>query len=245
MRAQRRAAGRVPAEVRAPLLTLAALLAGSGLARRPGRRRTPSPTATTPSRAPTSPPRARRTTAATTGSRTSSASTGRSRRGTFRNAVAEHGPPGSVCVNIWTTRTPGEASPNFDVCVTRQPQARPPDRERQPARPARRRHAEWATRRRSSTSRRRLVVRFDPDLIRRPAAYRWSVQATTFERGCTQPRLPGRGAASRPHACGRNWARRRADELAFRRIPLDSVDASVRVGIWPAFKRRRAAVRSA
>jgi hypothetical protein len=35
------------------------------------------------------------------------------------------------------------------------------------------------------TSRRRLVVRFDPDLIRRPAAYRWSVEVTTFARGCT------------------------------------------------------------
>src|SRR5687768_6607717 len=36
----------------------------------------------------------------------------------FRNAVAEHGPPGSVCVDIWTTRTPREESPNFDACVS-------------------------------------------------------------------------------------------------------------------------------
>jgi hypothetical protein len=36
----------------------------------------------------------------------------------FRNAIDEHGPPGSVCINIWTRRTPWEASPNFDVCVT-------------------------------------------------------------------------------------------------------------------------------
>jgi hypothetical protein len=36
----------------------------------------------------------------------------------LRNAIDEHGPPGSICVNIWRGRTPWEASPNFDVCVT-------------------------------------------------------------------------------------------------------------------------------
>ncbi len=102
----------------------------------------------------------------------------------LRNAIDEHGPPGSVCINIWTGRTPWEASPNFDVCVTADRDAndlvasvsklgaRGGSRKRGPA------SAEL-------TSRRRLVVRFDPDLIRRPAAYRWSVEVTTFARGCT------------------------------------------------------------
>jgi hypothetical protein len=103
----------------------------------------------------------------------------------FRNAVAAHGPPGSVCVDIWTTRTPREASPNFDVCVTSNR-----DRDRLVASVSRL-GARGGVRRvgRASaelTSTRRLVVRFDPDLIRRPAAYRWSVQVTTFERGCTR-----------------------------------------------------------
>ncbi len=103
----------------------------------------------------------------------------------FRNAVAEHGPPGSVCVNIWTRRKPWEASPNYDVCVSANRSAddlvasvsrlgpRGGVRRRGPASA-------------QLTRRRRLVVRFDPDLIRRPAAYRWSVHVTTFERGCTR-----------------------------------------------------------
>jgi hypothetical protein len=103
----------------------------------------------------------------------------------FRNAVSEHGPPGSVCVNVWTRRTPGEASPDYDVCVTG-------DRSRTKliasvsrlgARGGVRRVDRAAAR---LTSARRLVVRFDPDSIRRPAAYRWSVHVTTFERGCTR-----------------------------------------------------------
>jgi hypothetical protein len=102
----------------------------------------------------------------------------------FRNAIDEHGPPGSVCINIWTGRTPWEASPNFEVCVTA-------DRDANdlvasvsklgPRGGARRRGTASA----ELTSRRRLVVRFDPDLIRRPAAYRWSAEVTTFARGCT------------------------------------------------------------
>jgi hypothetical protein len=102
----------------------------------------------------------------------------------LRNAIDEHGPPGSVCVSIWTRRTPWEASPNFDVCVT-------PDRGAHdlqasvsklgPRGGVRRRGPASA----ELTSRRRLVVRFDPDLIRRPNAYRWSVEVTTFARGCT------------------------------------------------------------
>lgn len=104
--------------------------------------------------------------------------------GTLRNAIAEHGPPGSVCINIWTRRTPWDASPNFEACVT--PEREGNNLQASVSRLGRR----GGVRRRGVasaqlTSRRRLVVRFDPDLIRRPAAYRWSVEATTFERGCT------------------------------------------------------------
>ena len=118
----------------------------------------------------------------------------------FRNAVAEHGPPGSVCVDIWTTRTPREESPNFDACVTS-------DRDRDDLLASVSRLGPRGGVRRVGrasaelTSRRRLVVRFDPDLIRRPVAYRWSVQATTFERGCTRrgcvDRAPRRGRTER------------------------------------------------
>jgi hypothetical protein len=103
----------------------------------------------------------------------------------FRNAVAEHGPPGSVCINIWTRRKPGEASPNYDVCVTgnRNLDKLLASVSRLGPRGGVRRVGRAAA---QLTSRRRLVVRFEPDLIRRPAAYRWSVQATTFERGCSR-----------------------------------------------------------
>ena len=118
----------------------------------------------------------------------------------FRNAVADHGPPGSVCINIWTRRTPWEASPNYDVCVSA-------DRDADnlvasvsrlgPRGSVRRRGPASA----QLTSRRRLVVRVDPDLIRRPGAYRWSVHVTTFERGCTrrgcQDFAPRRGRSVR------------------------------------------------
>jgi len=119
--------------------------------------------------------------------------------GDFRNAVDEHGPPGSVCINIWTRRTPWEASPNFDVCVSA-------NDERELVASVSRLGSRGGVRRRGPasaelTSRRRLVVRFDPDLIRRPAAYRWSVEVTTFERGCTSRGChdfaPGRGRSVR------------------------------------------------
>ena len=118
----------------------------------------------------------------------------------FRNEVAEHGPPGSVCVNIWTRRKPGEEGPNFDVCVVA-------DREASDlVASVSRLGPRGAVRRRGPasaelTSRRRLVVRFDPDLIRRPRAYRWSVNVTTFESGCTrrgcQDFAPRRGRTMR------------------------------------------------
>ena len=68
---------------------------------------------------------------------------------------------GSVCVNIWTRRTPGEGSPNYDVCVT-PTSARPRSRAASPSADA------GAPRRRgrarsSSPSRTRLVIRIDPD----------------------------------------------------------------------------------
>jgi hypothetical protein len=118
----------------------------------------------------------------------------------FRNAVDEHGPPGSICVNIWTSRTPWEASPNYDVCVSAN------RRRNHLLASVSRLGPRGSVRRvdRASAellSKRRLRVRFDPDLIRRPAAYRWSVHVVTFERGCTrrgcQDVAPRRGRSVR------------------------------------------------
>jgi hypothetical protein len=186
MKAQRRRSRRVPAEVRASLLTLAALLAGSGLAVAQGGVESVSDGDDSESRADIA---AARATYDRTNDRLAHVIRfhGPVSPGTFRNATAEHGPPGSVCVNIWTRRTPGDASPNFDVCASG-------NRKRDhliasvsklgPRGGVRQRGNASA----QLTSRRKLVLRFDPDLIGQPGAYRWSVQATTFERGC-----PSRG----------------------------------------------------
>ena len=97
----------------------------------------------------------------------------------------EGGPPGSVCVNAWTTRRPGEAAPNYEVCVSA---ARDGDLHASVAR-----HPSGARARRvgaadvEQTAERRLELRIDPDDFRRPASYRWTVQAATFGDGCTGP----------------------------------------------------------
>ena len=199
MRAQRRLPGRVPAEMRALLLTLAAVTAGTGLAAAQGEVDSVSDGNDSRSRADIAAARATHDRSNDRLAHIVRFHEGISPR-TFRNAVAEHGPPGSVCINIWTTRTPWEASPNFDVCVTS-------DRDREKLLASVSRLGPRGSVRRVGraaaelTSRRRLVVRFDPDLIRRPAAYRWSVQVTTFESGCTrrggQDVAPRRGRSVR------------------------------------------------
>ena len=93
------------------------------------------------------------------------------------------GPPGSVCVNVWTTRTPGEAPPNYDVCVTADSRGRElrASITRHGARGAVRRAGPAKVEQPRDT---RLELRFDPDRIRRPDSFRWTVQATTFSAGC-------------------------------------------------------------
>ena len=184
MRAQRGRPGRVPAEVRALLLTLVGTLSLCGLAIAQTGQDTVSDGDDSRSQVDIAEARAAHDTSNDRLAHIVRFHEPISPRN-FRNAVAEHGPPGSVCVSIWTTRTPREESPNFDACVTS-------DRDRDglvasvsrlgPRGGVRRIGGASA----ELTSRRRLVVRFDPDLIRRPRAYRWSVQVTTFERGCTR-----------------------------------------------------------
>jgi hypothetical protein len=184
MRAQRLEPGRVPAEVRALLTTLAATVCLAGVALAQDGQDTVSDGDDSRSQVDIASARAMHDTSNDRLAHIVRFHEPISPR-SFRNAVAEHGPPGTVCVDIWTTRIPREASPNFDVCVTS-------DRDRDDLLASVSRLGPRGSVRRVGrasaelTSRRRLVVRFDPDLIRRPAAYRWSVQVTTFERGCTR-----------------------------------------------------------
>ncbi|MEX2194500.1 MAG: hypothetical protein WD844_04365 [Thermoleophilaceae bacterium] len=93
------------------------------------------------------------------------------------------GPPGSVCVNMWTRRTPGEGAPDYDVCVTSEERGR-----ELRATVAQHRFAGDVRRRGTAdveeASDTRLELRVDPDLIRRPRSLHWTVQAAVFSPGC-------------------------------------------------------------
>lgn len=92
-------------------------------------------------------------------------------------------PPSSVCVEIWTRSRPGESSPDYEACATattggrrwRASLAR--KRERGP----RLRVAAVKVEQPSET---RLVMRIDPDDIRRPGSYRWRTETTSFGSDC-------------------------------------------------------------
>ena len=92
------------------------------------------------------------------------------------------GPPGSVCLNIWTTREPGEDPPNYDVCVTS-------DKRGRVYRASIARETRNARRvgagRVDQPDPKRLEIRFDPDRIHRPRSYRWVAQSATFGEGCS------------------------------------------------------------
>jgi hypothetical protein len=107
------------------------------------------------------------------------------------------GPPGSICINVWTTREPGEDAPNYDVCATS-------DRRGRVYRASIARHTRSVRRVGTAVveqaSPTRLEIRFDPDRIRRPRSYRWVTQTATFGEGCDDPTGCEDFAPDRPEA---------------------------------------------
>jgi hypothetical protein len=101
-----------------------------------------------------------------------------------RDLLNRDGPPGSVCLNIWTTREPGEDPPNYDVCVTSDKRGRV--YRASIARLTRNARRVGAARV-DQPDPKRLEIRFDPDRIQRPRSYRWVAQAATFGEGCDGP----------------------------------------------------------
>jgi hypothetical protein len=101
-----------------------------------------------------------------------------------RDLLNSDGPPGSVCLNIWTTREPGEDVPNYDVCVTSDKRGRV--YRASIARLTRNARRVGAARV-EQTDPRRLEIRFDPDRIHRPRSYRWVTQTATFGADCGGP----------------------------------------------------------
>lgn len=94
---------------------------------------------------------------------------------------AKRRPPSSVCVEIWTRSAPGEQAPDYEACASllkkgwagsiARKRARGPQLRVGPIK------VEFPTDK-------RMVLRIDPDDIRRPSAYRWRVEATDFGSDC-------------------------------------------------------------
>lgn len=99
-----------------------------------------------------------------------------------RDLRSDDGPPGSICLNVWTTRSSRKEVPNYEVCVTA---SRDGKRYKSSiARIGGRSVRRVGRARVEQADPDRLVIRFDPDRIRRPQTYRWSAQSSTFGAGC-------------------------------------------------------------
>jgi hypothetical protein len=93
-------------------------------------------------------------------------------------------PPSSLCIEIWTRSTPGEAPPDYEACAT-------------PGAKGNGWHGSIARKREKGPQLRigavkveqpsdtRIVLRIDPDDINRPPSYRWRAEATSFGSDCT------------------------------------------------------------
>jgi hypothetical protein len=96
--------------------------------------------------------------------------------------VAKSGAPDSICVEIWTRSTPGEAPPDYEACAI------PAKGSSWKGSIARRRERGPQLRlgpvKVEHPSDTRLVIRIDPDDIKRPPSYRWRVEATSFGGDC-------------------------------------------------------------
>jgi hypothetical protein len=102
----------------------------------------------------------------------------------LRNAS---GPPGSVCLKLWTRRTPGAQPPDYLVCAT----ARATGDELDGA--VTRELLNGLPRRRASAtvgrpSARTVVLRFAQSSVGRPASLRFAVGTQRFGTGCPRSR---------------------------------------------------------
>jgi hypothetical protein len=92
-------------------------------------------------------------------------------------------PPSSVCVEIWTRSTPAESAADYEMCAT-------PDAKGKAWRASIARKRDQGSRLRlgavkvEQPTETRLVMRVDPDVIKRPASYRWRAETTSFAKEC-------------------------------------------------------------
>jgi hypothetical protein len=90
--------------------------------------------------------------------------------------------PGSVCIEIWTRSTPGESPADYEACASRNKSDNwRGSIARKRERGARLRVGAVKVEQPTDT---RLVLRIDPDLIKRPSSYRWRSEATDWGSDC-------------------------------------------------------------
>jgi hypothetical protein len=96
--------------------------------------------------------------------------------------LPKSGPPDSVCVEIWTRSKPKEDPADYEACATpAKGSAWKGSIARERQRGPRLRIGSVKVEQPSDT---RLVLRIDPDDIKRPASYRWRTEATSFGSDC-------------------------------------------------------------
>ncbi|HEX6714421.1 MAG TPA: hypothetical protein VF066_13600 [Thermoleophilaceae bacterium] len=96
--------------------------------------------------------------------------------------VPKSGPPDSVCVEIWTRSVPKESPADYEACATpAKGDAWKGSIARKRDRGPRLRVGAVKVQQPSDT---RLVLRIDPDDVKRPASYRWRTESTSFGSDC-------------------------------------------------------------
>jgi hypothetical protein len=96
--------------------------------------------------------------------------------------LPKSGAPDSVCVEIWTRSTPKESPADYEACATpAKGDAWKGSIARKRERGPRLRVGGVKVEQPSDT---RLVLRIDPDDVKRPASYRWRTEATSFGSDC-------------------------------------------------------------
>jgi len=102
--------------------------------------------------------------------------------GAIPHRAAKSGYPDSVCIEIWTRSTAGESPADYEACArAAKGTAWKGSIARKRDRGPRLRIGAVKVEQPSDT---RLVMRIDPDDIKRPESYRWRSEATSFGTDC-------------------------------------------------------------
>lgn len=100
-----------------------------------------------------------------------------------KGMVNKDRPPSSICIDIWTRAIPGDSPPNYEACAG--PDAKGTGWKGSISRPRDKGHPlRIGPIKVEQPSTTRIVLRIDPDDIKRPASYRWRAESTSFAKEC-------------------------------------------------------------